>query len=646
MYPNIQRKDIAIFKEKSNNTYFVEHFSLSSKTSNMKKILTLILISSFSFSSIAQNIELVEYATGFSSPVELVHAGDDRLFVVERRGIIKILDAAANTLATPFLDIDNLIPNISGQSERGLLGLAFHPNYANNGLFYVNYTNTDDNTVVAQYSRDAADPNLADVNSAIVLMTVTQPASNHNGGCLRFGPDGYLYIGMGDGGSGNDPWNNSQDTQELLGKMLRIDVNNENSLIPPTNPFVGDPNVLDEIWAIGVRNPWKFSFDRETGDLWIADVGQNAWEEIDFQPANSTGGENYGWRCYEGNHLNNNVTTTNCPPQSDLVNPVYEIPHQGFTGPCSITGGYVYRGTENPDLIGKYICADFCSGEFFTVEPDGVGGWVGQEVADPNYDISTFGEDFNGELYVARLSNGRIYKVKSDACASLMLSANVTSEPCEGELNGTADVTAAGGTPPYMYSPNLDFNNLPADNYTVSITDDSGCGTSVSFTINSLPLPATPTINVNDNDLSTLSGLASYQWFLNGQAITGANSVNYTIGESGNYSVEITDANGCSNTSTETSVIFTGLDAIPALDAVNITPNPFVKNLYVEIIVKEQIDLEIEILDLNGKNLYSKKISVNDKLTQEINLDRLSTGVYYLNLISDNRIVSKKIVKN
>ena len=611
----------------------------------MKKMLTLIFISSFALCALAQSIELVQYASGFSSPVDMAHAGDDRLFVVERRGIIKILDGSGNVLATPFLDIDNLIPNVSGQSERGLLGLAFHPDYANNGWFYVNYTDNNDNTVIARYSRDVNDPNLADVNSANVVLTVDQPATNHNGGCIRFGPDGYMYIGMGDGGSGNDPWNNSQDTQELLGKMLRIDVNNENSLIPPTNPFVGDPNVLDEIWAIGVRNPWKFSFDKTTGDLWIADVGQNAWEEIDFQPASSTGGENYGWRCYEGNHLNNNVNTSGCPPQSDLVDPVYEIPHQGFSGPCSITGGYVYRGSENPDLVGKYICADFCSGEFFMVEPDGLGGWVGQEVADPNLDVSTFGEDVDGELYVAVLSNGRIYKVKSDACATLMLSVNVTSEPCEGESNGTADITGAGGTPPYVFSPNLDLQNLSTNDYTITITDDIGCNTSVDFTINSLPLPAVPTVTVNDNVLSAPSGFSSYQWFLNGQIINGATNENYDIEVSGNYSVGVIGANGCSNTSTDTNVTFTSLEAIPALNAVNITPNPFYKNLYLEILVKESINLEMEVLDINGKKVYSEKINVFEKYSQAIDLGHLSSGVYYLNLISKDAVVAKKIVK-
>lgn len=580
--------------------------------------------------------------------MDIVHSGDERLFIVERSGVIKIIPdiTTGDALATPFLDINSIVHNANFQSEQGLLGLAFHPDYANNGYFFVNYTDNSDATVVARYTRDANDPNIADPNSAEIIITFDQPASNHNGGCLRFGPDGYLYIGTGDGGSGNDPWNNSQDTQTFLGKMLRLDIDNGLPYtVPSTNPFINDASVLDEIWAIGLRNPWKFSFDKETGDLWIADVGQNAWEEIDFQPANSAGGENYGWRCYEGNHLNTNVNTSDCPPQSDLVDPIYEIPHQGFNGPCSITGGYVYRGTENPDLIGKYIVADFCSGEFFIVEPDGNGGWVGQEVNDFNFDISTFGEDVNGELYAARLSNGNIYKIKSDLCASLMANVNVTSEPCEGELNGTAELTVAGGLAPYTLPTGIDFNNLPPDNYSITVSDDNGCMITTNFTINTLPLPTVPTITVNDFDLTAPSGLSAYQWFLDGVAIAGQTDETISVTQSGNYSVMVTGANGCSNTSVETNIIFSGLEAIPELSDVNISPNPFDKNIVVEIEVKETVNLSIEILDVAGKKLYSNLVTVNEKLTQSIDLGQLSVGVYYLNLESEEGIVVKKIVK-
>lgn len=614
----------------------------------MKKIFTLFLLCFFYISIFAQTIELEQYATGFLSPVDITHAGDDRLFVVERSGRIKIIDETGTVVSTPFLDIDNLVANTSGQSERGLLGLAFHPDYLTNGYFFVNYIDNSGDTQIARYSRDNSNINIADPNSETIILSIDQPdnTTNHNGGCIKFGPDGYLYIGMGDGGSGNDPWNNSQNTETLLGKMLRIDIDNGSPYsIPTDNPFVNDANVLDEIWAIGVRNPWRFSFDRETGDLWIADVGQNAWEEIDFQLANSPGGENYGWRCYEGNHLNGSVNTTNCGSASDYVAPIYEVQHQGFSGPCSVTGGYVYRGEDYPDLVGIYIFADYCSGEFFTVAPDGSGGWVGQEVADFNYDISTFGEDVDGELYCARMGQGRIYKVVSDACASLAVSVNVVSEPCEGESDGTAQIDGAGGTPPYTFLPNLDLDNLAANNYNITITDAAGCTSTESFTVNSLPLPTVPTITVNDNLLTAPSTYTAYQWYFNSQIIAGATNETYTVFESGNYSVVVTGGNGCTNTSAVTSVT-TSIKNIPSLNEITVTPNPFDKDIFIEISVNKAIDLEMEILDLNGKLVFSKTISIKEKFSQALDLEQLSNGIYYLNLKSEEGSVAKKIIKN
>ena len=611
----------------------------------MRKIFTLFSLSFFSICIFAQTIELEQYATGFLSPVDITNAGDDRLFVVERSGRVKIIDETGSVVSTPFLDIDAKVATTSGQSEKGLLGLAFHPDYLNNGFFFVNYTDNSGETVVARYSRDASDPNLADPDSEEIIMTIDQPYGNHNGGCIKFGPDGYLYIGMGDGGSGNDPQNYGQNTQSLLGKMLRIDIDNGSPYsVPANNPFVNDANVLDEIWAIGVRNPWRFSFDRETGDLWIADVGQNAWEEIDFQPANSPGGENYGWRCYEGNHLNGNVNTSNCGSAGDYVAPIYEVQHSGFSGPCSVTGGFVYRGEDYPDLEGIYIFADYCTGEVFTVAPDGSGGWVGQEVADFNYDISTFGEDVDGELYLARMGQGRIYKVVSDACASLAVSVNVTNEPCEGETNGSAQIDGAGGTPPYTYSPNLDFNNLASDNYNITITDAAGCTSTESFTVNSLPLPTVPTISVNDNLLTAPNTYSAYQWYFNEQIIAGATNETYTALESGNYSVVVTGGNGCTNTSSVTSVT-TSIKNIPSLNEIAITPNPFQKDIFIEISVNKAIDLELEILDLNGKLVFSKNISIQEKFSQGLDLESLSKGVYYLNLKSNEGFVAKKIIK-
>ena len=318
-------------------------------------------------------------------------------------------------------------------------------------------------------------------------MNIQQPASNHNGGCLKFGSDGFLYIGLGDGGSGNDPWNNSQNTNVMLGKMLRIDVDNGSPYsIPADNPFVNDENVLDEIWAIGLRNPWRFSFDKMTGDLWIGDVGQNGFEEIDFEAAESLGGLNYGWRCFEGTQF------TGLDPQSAcdgvFEDPVFEIQHMGFSGPCSITGGFVYRGTEFPDLFGTYLCADFCSGQVWAITPDGAGGWNGEEIDNGFNNVSTFGEDVNGELYCAKLNQGRIFKITTDICVSFEVSVSDINDSCEGENNGSATLNISGGTSPFVIMPTLDFENLAAGSYDLTITDDIGCIKNESFEVNTFCL--------------------------------------------------------------------------------------------------------------------------------------------------------------
>lgn len=245
------------------------------------------------------DIAVTVFSNGFSKPVDIANCGDDRLFILEQHtGRIYILDKNGDRLNTPFLQL----PGVGQSNEQGLLGLAFHPDYLNNGYFFINYSLPNGNSRISRFSVSANDPNIANMASELVLLEVDQPFSNHNGGCLKFGPDGYLYAGFGDGGSGGDPQANGQNLQTLLGKILRLDVDNGSPYaIPASNPYVNNPNALGEIWSFGNRNPWRFSFDRATGDLWIGDVGQNSWEEIDFQPANSGGGENYGWRCYEGN---------------------------------------------------------------------------------------------------------------------------------------------------------------------------------------------------------------------------------------------------------------------------------------------------------------------------------------------------------
>lgn len=344
------------------------------------------------------SVALQNYGSGFASPVDIANCGDSRLFIVEQDGLIRILNTNGTINATPFLNITSLT-NESG--ERGLLGMAFHPNYSANGFFYINYTNTSGNTVIARYSVNGSNPNLANPTGTI-LLTIAQPFANHNGGTIKFGPDGYLYIGMGDGGSGGDPGNRAQNINELLGKMLRIDVNSGAPYgIPANNPYVGVAGA-DEIWAIGLRNPWKFSFDRQTGDLWIADVGQNAYEEVN-RATSTESGLNYGWRCYEGNTAYN---TTGCAPQATMKAPLFVTTHAG--GACSITGGYVYRGTQYPNFQGKYFFSDYCKAQIGVSDSCG-NVTFSQTFTDNNF--VSFGEDMNGELYVASISNGMIYKI-------------------------------------------------------------------------------------------------------------------------------------------------------------------------------------------------------------------------------------------
>jgi glucose/arabinose dehydrogenase len=347
-------------------------------------------------------VTLQQVTTGLDDPVSITHAGDNRIFITQQGGLVRIYDGT-RLLPEPFLDVRS---RISTGGERGLLSIAFHPDYAINGLFYVNYTDTGGDTVVARYSVSPLDPNRANPNSAVPILTIDQPFANHNGGQLQFGPDGYLYIGMGDGGSGGDPGNRAQNPAQLLGKMLRIDVNSGSPYaIPRSNPFVGQTAFRPEIWALGLRNPWRFSFDRSTGDLWLADVGQGTWEEIDFQPATSIGGENYGWRRMEGSHCFNPANGCNT---GTLVLPVIEYDHDFG---CSVTGGYVYRGTRSPRLNGSYIYGDFCSGRIWGATRNANGSVTVRDFVDATFNISTFGEDAAGEVYVADYGNGVLYRI-------------------------------------------------------------------------------------------------------------------------------------------------------------------------------------------------------------------------------------------
>lgn len=346
---------------------------------------------------------------GFDNPIQVLHAGDgsNRLFVVEQLGFVLVVEDG-EYLPDPFLDISELLTYEvirGGYTERGMIGMVFHPNYAENGYFFVNYVNRDEDVVVVRYQVSADNPNKADPSSALHIINVGQPLPNHNGGSMEFSPvDGYLYISVGDGGGAGDPFSNGQRTDSLLGKILRIDVNTEPYIVPEDNPFVDNPDFAPEIWAWGLRNVWRMSFDRQTGDLYMADVGQEKVEEINMQSASSTGGENYGWNAMEGSERYN----PNTPIPDPHTLPVAEYGHNDG---CSVTGGYVYRGENLPELDGIYFYGDYCNGRTWSLYFDDASGeWIATRFIDTGWQISSFGEDEQGELYLVDYK-GDIYRL-------------------------------------------------------------------------------------------------------------------------------------------------------------------------------------------------------------------------------------------
>jgi glucose/arabinose dehydrogenase len=362
----------------------------------------------------APSIRVVRVAEGLEAPLGIVSPrdGTGRLFVVEKPGRIRIIQDG-NLLPDPFIDLRD---QINDPVEAGLLGLAFSPDYETDGLFYLNYTDLGDDTVVSQFRVSDEDPNRADPDSEQVLLWVRQPATNHNGGNLVFGPDGMLWIGLGDGGGGTRTDKYSQDPTELLGKMLRIDVRNlngdEDNLpydIPPDNPFVTYPEMRPEIWGLGLRNPWRYSFDAMTGDLYVGDVGESTWEEIDYVASPlPPGGVNFGWNIMEALHCNPLEYAADAECERDgLLLPVLEYEH--IEGNLAVTGGFVYRGSLMPDLMGKYIFADFGSGRIRVTSA--ADEWQQTLLLDTALRIASFGEDEDGELYIAAISEGEVYRI-------------------------------------------------------------------------------------------------------------------------------------------------------------------------------------------------------------------------------------------
>jgi glucose/arabinose dehydrogenase len=597
----------------------------------------------FSLKLFSQPVLSVDtFATGLGGgPIGLVNCGDDRVFAVCQDGYIMILDTLGNLNPVPFLDIDARVE--SDANAHGLLGLVFHPDYATNGYFYVNYINNEMNSVIARYSV-GIDPNIADTNSEMIMLIVDQPYNVHKAGDMHFGPDGYLYFPFGDGGVAvpggpGDPDNRAQNPETCLGKMLRIDVNGALPYeIPNTNPFYGATDTLNEIWAIGLRNPWRFSFDRLTGEMWLPDVGHDLWEEINYEPAGYTGGNNYGWRCYEANAEYN---FDSCDATGDYTFPIYNYPHNDSTGGYSITGGYVYRGSKLPGLYGKYIYCDYVSGNFWTLEPDGAGGWINTPYIHLLENVVSFGEDKNGEIYIVVRAGGMIYKL-GDKCNEFHADGLITNADCSTGNPGAIELTTDGGTEPYNYvwetgDTTSEINSLLNGYYTVIISDSIGCEITDSFFVD---LSGEFIVNEylsNDTIYADDVPGATYQWYSDGVILDGETNYFYVVllDFDGIISCIITNSLGCMDT---IEMDFTsGLaEIIAAGDGVLIYPNPASDKILLNIDCTSKAS--ILIINSIGEIILNADVVCEDIM----DVAQWPEGIYICTIIQNDNIFSQQ----
>ena len=592
-------------------------------------------------------IQLVSHATGFLRPVDIAHCGDSRLFVVEQRGYIWVLDSAGNRLPNPFLNIDPRVR--SNGNEQGLLGLAFPPDYAQTGVFYVNYTREPDGaTRIARFSVKSDNPNEADPDSEEILLTQPQPFNNHNGGCVKFGPDGYLYVALGDGGSGGDPQNHGQTKSSLLGKMLRLDVSSTSPglpyAIPADNPFVNDPTFRPEIWSWGWRNPWRFAFDRLTGDMWAGDVGQGAREEIDFEPA-ATGGRNYGWRCYEGNLPYN---STGCQPAAAYTPPVFEYANPALGR--SVTGGFIYRGAQYPDMDGYYLFADYVSGRWWATRqlPDGTFSTTLLGQFTSNQYVS-YGEDRDGELYVAALGQGTIYKV-TELCSAFQLAGTITDATCANSLDGIIQISSNDGLAPVTFvwsngQTDSTIVYLNPGTYTVQAQDARGCIRRDTFVVEALETPPPGLELVFDNGtLSVSTGTwATHQWLLDGVPIPGANEPTYTPTQDGFYACILVSENNCTY-QPELLVVGTSTALPASVTQFSLAPNPTSGSVRVRMHLADSEPIRMSVQDTGQRQVFSKNLR-GQHIDEEIDLSLLPAGTYYLLVQLERGKIVRQVVR-
>lgn len=624
----------------------------------MKKILlplVLVLISvQYGFSQITAT----SFATGLSSPVDIKSCGDDRLFIVEQPGRIQILDQNGVKNPYPFL---NIVSRVIVSSEQGLLGLAFAPDFATSGYFYVNYTaRTHGDTRISRFRVSAANPDSVDPNTEEILLTIWQPYSNHNGGHLAFGPDGYLYIGMGDGGSGGDPENRAQNRDSLLGKILRIKVDPSIPTyeIPPGNPYPcnGTPG-REELWAIGVRNPWRWSFDRVTKDLWIGDVGQNAVEEIDFQPAWAQGGRNYGWRCWEG--TSQYSSGSGCLPLVNYTSPVYTYSHT--SGNCSITGGYRYRGGSHNDMWEKYFFTDYCASSIRYMEVDSLGNYNVTNLGNIGpTNVSCFGEDRYGELYCAGVGTGTIFKFSSADCTpATYINGGVDTVIDCGTGSALLSVPEGAG---FTYQWSLDGTPLTgADSssilasqegvYSVDVSAGPGCtNTAATRFVHTTPL------NLSFSGLDTLYCIYNPPVTLMPSALGGAFSgpgihcISFDPDEAGIGTHEVSyiyhSPQGCNLVATQTVRVDAclGVTENTWLRTIELYPNPNSGSFTLDFVSNIDKTLELKISNMLGQTVSVKTISV-EKGMSNIPVDaNLANGVYSIQLSDGKASVTRTFV--
>ena len=590
-------------------------------------------------------------AAGFTEPVDIVHAGDDRLFIVERAGKIKIL--FPDSSVTTFLDITSNVGSEGG--EQGLLGLVFHPEYATNGYFYVNYTDLLGDTHISRFSVSGADPDVADPFSELNLIFLDQPAANHNGGDLNFGPDGYLYIFMGDGGGAGH--NRSQQIiDNKFGKILRLDVDGGTPYtIPSDNPYVGIPGD-DEIWAIGLRNPWRCNFDRLTGDLFLADVGSESWEEINVIKSDTAEFFNFGWKCYEGNMLRPGPLCDTIIADFDF--PVFVYPHDIDSGGFAITGGFVYRGSEFPDLYGKYIFCDYVSGNFWTMEENASGFWTTEFYGYVVDHITSFGEDVNGELFACVNQTGNIYKI-IDNCESFNLSAAITDASASTINNGAVDLILSGGQSPFTFnwsngSTMEDISSLFGDEYNVIVTDNIGCSKLLTATVDNLcgpatgiiSTPSTNSVNINWDDVGSVGYRIFYKPVGPGsftQINTPVSNINISgLIPSTNYTFKIKNkcpgAPGIFTTNGNFTTLPLKNDGGDVENSIIIYPNPANDIIYYNGLTEMNL---ISVSDINGRIVKSQVAEINGFME----IADIAAGIYIIKFKSESGEMIYKFVK-